>query len=275
MFSSFNDAINQEKKKGIQNNKDAERYLDFLSQLDSAKPEYKTFKKQTNKTILFFSKITKNNVFDNFIMFIIFLNMITMAIDYDGTSVEYSNILKIMNYIFTAIFIIECILKLLANGISGYFYYSWNKFDFFVVCASIIDLIVSNSLGPRVAFLKSFQIIRVLRVLRVTRVLRLVKSLKGLEKLLQTLKWSLQALGNVLILLLLVFFIFSILGCNLVQTRYEDYKDKFLYYDEYFNFDNFINAFLLVFRCATGENWGSVMMELANGMLIKYNTYKN
>lgn len=264
MFSSFNDAINLEKKKGIQNNQDAERYLDFLSQIESSNPEYKTFKKKTNKYVIFFTKITTHDLFDNFIMGVILINMIIMAIDYDNSSNEFTSVTKIFNYVFTAIFIIEAILKFLANGVSGYFYYSWNKFDFFVVTSSIADLIVTNSLGGNVAFLKSFQIIRVLRVLRVTRVLRLVKSLKGLEKLLQTLKYSLQALGNVLILLLLVLFIFSILGCFLVNTRYEDYPEYFENFNEFFNFNNFYNAFLLVFRCSTGENWGLVMMEIAS-----------
>jgi len=45
--------------------------------------------------------------------------------------------------IFTVIFIIEMILKLIAFG-SSYFNYGWNKFDFFVVCAAIFDIILNN-----------------------------------------------------------------------------------------------------------------------------------
>ena len=91
----------------------------------------------------------------------------------------------IANYIFTGIFIAECLLKISAYGFEGYFHSSWNQFDFFVVVATIVDIIVSNSGGIDASFLKSFQIIRVLRVLRVTRVLRLVKSLKNLEKVIK------------------------------------------------------------------------------------------
>ena len=47
--------------------------------------------------------------------------------------------LRISNYIFTAIFFIECVLKLLVYR-WAYFKTGWNKFDFFVVSASIIDL---------------------------------------------------------------------------------------------------------------------------------------
>ena len=106
--------------------------------------------------------------------------MILMAISFDGSSAKLSNYLKTLNYFFTIIFIIECLLKLFAYGIKPYFHISWNKFDFFVVLVSLIDWIVNNVDGIDASFLKSFQIIRVLKVLTVSRVLRLIKALKGL-----------------------------------------------------------------------------------------------
>lgn len=84
--------------------------------------------------------------------------------------------LKMTNYIFAAIFIIEAILKLIAYGIS-YFYNSWNKFDFFVVAASILDLILELLGGQSGGFLN---VTRVMRVLRVTRILRLAGRAKNL-----------------------------------------------------------------------------------------------
>ena len=136
-----------------------------------------------------------------------------MALNYEGSSPGYNLFLTIVNYIFTGIFILECIIKLLGYGFRPYFHSSWNKFDFFVVIASLVDLAVANVEGFDASFLKSFQIIRVLRVLRITRALRLIKSLKGLEQLIQTLSWSLSALANVLLLMLIFFCIFAILGC--------------------------------------------------------------
>lgn len=270
MFSTYNDAIQKEKKKGIQDDWHAQRYLDFLSLLSTAQPDYMTFRKKVGKWSILFSKITSNSLFENLIMTVIILNMITMAIDYDGSDPSYSSVLLKFNYFFTSIFICEFILKLLANGFGGYFYYGWNKFDCFVVCASILDISLSF-FNSNASFLKSFQILRVLRVLRVTRVLRLFKSLKGLEKILQTVQWSVQALGNVLILLLLVIFIFSVLGNFIVSFDQKDYPGDFVYFDEFFNFDNFYTGFLLVFRSATGENWNIVMMELVNNFVENNN----
>jgi len=169
LFSNYTEAINKEEKKGIQDNKLATRYLDYLKQLDTVSPDYYQFRKKTSKVQLFFSKITNFKFFDNFIMIIIIMNSITIAIEYEGSSSTYSEVLKVFNYFFTAIFIIECVLKLLANGIYRYFFVGWNIFDFIVVISSIIDLIIANVLGSNVNFIKSLQIIRVLRVMRVTR----------------------------------------------------------------------------------------------------------
>ena len=188
-----------------------------------------------------------------------------MALSFEGMSDEMINIMEIINLVFTAIFIIECVMKLIANGVKRYFYFAWNKFDFFVVSASILDLAVTYAFsGSNTAFLKSFQIFRVLRVLRVTRVLRLVRSLRGLEKLIQTLRWSLDALMNVMILLMLIFCIFSIIGCYLFDSvSFDKHPERFAVYNEYFNFKDFINSIILCFRTATGENWPMMMVEVA------------
>ena len=264
MFKYFNDAWSKEKKVG-ENDKKAEKYYDFLQQIELADPEYSTYLSPEEGTIKYYLVMVANSKFlDNFIMIIIVLNMIVMAINYDGTPSGYQSMLDTLNLIFTSIFIAEAVLKIAALGVFGYFYYGWNRFDFFVVIASIADLVIARIDGIDASFLKSFQIIRVLRVLRVTRVLRLVKSLKSLEKLLQTLRWSLNALANVFILMFLIFCIFAILGCYLYdQITYDKYKDDFVYMNNFYNFDNFYQAFLLCFRCATGEDWPSVMMELA------------
>ena len=264
MFKYFNDSWTREQKVA-DGDKKAAKYYDFLTQIEDAQPDYITYIKPREGSFRYkLRNFVDSSYFDNFIMAIIFLNMISMAMNYDDCDSGYEYILKFANWIFTGIFVLECILKLTAYGISGYFYYGWNKFDFFVVIASLLDIIIANIDGIDAAFLKSFQIIRVLRVLRVTRVLRLIKALKGLEKLLQTLSWSISALANVFILMFLMFCIFSILGCYLYDgLTYKKYMDKIVYMNQYSNLNNFYNSFLLVFRAATGEDWPGIMEELA------------
>lgn len=78
-------------------------------------------------------------------MICIILNIICMALSYETSPPEYPSILEGINYFFTSIFIIESILKITSVGIKGYWISSWNKFDFFVVIASIIDIIIAKA----------------------------------------------------------------------------------------------------------------------------------
>ena len=62
-----------------------------------------------------------------------------MALDHEGAGEDMLMFLRISNYFFTAIFLIECVLKLYVYRLP-YFETAWNKFDFFVVTSSLIDL---------------------------------------------------------------------------------------------------------------------------------------
>ena len=68
--------------------------------------------------------------------------MIQMAMLYETATTKYAKVLEYVNYIFTFIFTLEAILKLIAFG-SRYFISNWNKFDFFVVLSSILDIIMN------------------------------------------------------------------------------------------------------------------------------------
>ena len=264
MFRYFNEAYKRETKLA-EGDKKAPKYYDFLNQITSAESHYVIWVRPVKGTWRYYIReFCDSSFLDNFIMVIIILNMLTMALVFENCPPVYEEILTIINYIFTGIFIAECLVKLVGLGPVAYFHTGWNKFDFFVVVASILDIIIANIDGIDAAFLKSFQIIRVLRVLRITRALRLVKSLKGLEKLIQTLSWSISALMNVILLMILIYSIFAILGVYFYDgIDYEKYKSKFKVINEYYNLDNFYTAFLFTFRSATGEKWPYMMMELA------------
>lgn len=73
----------------------------------------------------------------------IILNIVQMAVSYQGQPQWYTSILDGVNYIFTVIFLAEAILKITAYGWS-YFGTAWNKFDFFVVCSSLMDVVMDQ-----------------------------------------------------------------------------------------------------------------------------------
>ena len=102
----------------------------------------------------------------------------------EGNKETTLKIISVTNYIFTVVFLIEAVFKAIAFG-STYFNNSWNKFDFFVVSASLFDVALEFmnfeaggflSVGPKIA--------RVMRVLRVTRILRLAGKAESLQAIL-------------------------------------------------------------------------------------------
>jgi len=54
------------------------------------------------------------------------------------------------------------------------------------------------------------------------------------------------------------------MGCYIFdQIKYKDYHTGFATVNEFYNFDNFYNAFLMVFRCTSGESWPLIMLEFS------------
>lgn len=75
-------------------------------------------------------------------MICIILNIVTMAMAYETSTKEFDIVLLDINLGFTFVFMAECVLKLLGYGFFGYFYSGWNRFDFFVICTSLLDIIL-------------------------------------------------------------------------------------------------------------------------------------
>ena len=65
--------------------------------------------------------------------------MLTMGMSFETSSTTVNDVLKGVNLVFSAIFLVEAVLKLVAFG-GSYFQNSWNKFDFFVVVTSFGDV---------------------------------------------------------------------------------------------------------------------------------------
>ncbi len=204
-----------------------------------------------------FFKLINNTYFDIFILVSIILNIITMGLSYDDSSQDYTDVLKYVNWGFSAIFLIEMILKHLGLGFKRYWFSGWNQFDAFVVFASVIDIVFDILEQSVISFLRvGPQLARVFRVLRVSRLFKLVKKFENLQKIINVLIFSLPALFNVGALLCLVYFIYAILGTFLFQNVALGEV-----IDENFNFKNFSYSLITLFRSSTGEDWWYIMFD--------------
>ena len=202
--------------------------------------------------------IITNIYFEAFIAIIILLNMVQMAMLYNGQPSTYESALSIINYVFTGIFTVEILLKLVGFG-CNFWYEAWNIFDFIVVICSYVDIIFSNLLGSSLRMLRvGPQLLRVLRVLRVARLFRLVRKYKRLQAIMEIIQLCIPSVMNVFALLALVMFIYAILGCYLFYDVTEGEVIEDIY-----NFTNFGRAMMLCLGMATGEDWNSYMFDCA------------
>ena len=116
--------------------------------------------------------------------------------------------------IFTVLFTVECMIKIIARGFilhkHAYLRDVWNWLDFVVVISSVISVLVQY-----VGEAEQLGAIQFLRTVRVFRPLRTMKRIKGMRPLINTLAKAFENLGKVLFLLSFFFIVFAILGHEL------------------------------------------------------------
>lgn len=114
---------------------------------------------------------------------------------------------------FTAIFTIEMLAKVIANGfILGkecYMKSGWNVMDGLLVTISLIDIVITMFArsSPKI-----FGMLKAFRLLRALRPLRVISRAPGLKLVVQTLLYSLRPIGNIVLISCTFIIIFGILG---------------------------------------------------------------
>uniref|UniRef100_A0A671YW50 Voltage-dependent L-type calcium channel subunit alpha n=1 Tax=Sparus aurata TaxID=8175 RepID=A0A671YW50_SPAAU len=183
-----------------------------------------------------------------YVMFVlIILNTLCLAIQHHGQSHLFNYAMDILNMVFTGVFTVEMILKLIAFKPRNYFADAWNTFDALIVVGSVVDIAITEinegthctpSLIKLIDYITcSFFIVCVLMLhlhalhpplqntedsarisitfFRLFRVMRLVKLLsrgEGIRTLLWTFIKSFQALPYVALLIAMLFFIYAVIG---------------------------------------------------------------
>ncbi|KYQ53200.1 Voltage-dependent T-type calcium channel subunit alpha-1I [Trachymyrmex zeteki] len=212
-----------------------------------------------SKARLFVHNVVTSKYFDLAIAAVIGLNVVTMAMEFYMMPKALTYALKIFNYFFTAVFILESLMKLVALGIQLYLKDKWNQLDVGIVILSVVGIVLEEVESKIIPINPT--IIRVMRVLRIARVLKLLKMAKGIRALLDTVMQALPQVGNLGLLFFLLFFIFAALGVELFGRLEcnDDMPCQGL--GEHAHFSNFGMAFLTLFRVATGDNWNGIMKD--------------
>ncbi|XP_052414542.1 voltage-dependent T-type calcium channel subunit alpha-1I-like [Carassius gibelio] len=145
-------------------------------------------------------------------MMVILLNCVTLGMYQPCENIDCSSercqILQAFDAFIYIFFALEMVVKMVALGIFGRCSYlgdTWNRLDFFIVMAGVVEY----SLDLQNVNLTA---IRTVRVLRPLKAINRVPSMRILVNLLLD---TLPMLGNVLLLCFFVFFIFGIIGVQL------------------------------------------------------------
>ncbi|XP_076796516.1 voltage-dependent L-type calcium channel subunit alpha-1C isoform X15 [Arvicanthis niloticus] len=212
-----------------------------------------------------------NSTYFEYLMFVlILLNTICLAMQHYGQSCLFKIAMNILNMLFTGLFTVEMILKLIAFKPKGYFSDPWNVFDFLIVIGSIIDVILSETnpaehtqCSPSMSAEENSRIsITFFRLFRVMRLVKLLSRGEGIRTLLWTFIKSFQALPYVALLIVMLFFIYAVIGMQVFgKIALNDTTEI----NRNNNFQTFPQAVLLLFRCATGEAWQDIMLACMPG----------
>ena len=137
--------------------------------------------------------------------------------------------LLLTNYMITAIFFIEMVIKIVAFGFCigrhAYLKSIWNIIDFSLVFVSLVDIVISIVARNHVRILS---LLKILRIMRTLRPLRLINNAPGLKLVVTSLLSSLRLIGNTVLICCAFFLIFSILGVQVSWTENDKMESFFL-----------------------------------------------
>uniref|UniRef100_A0A8C6KMV8 Voltage-dependent N-type calcium channel subunit alpha-1B n=1 Tax=Nothobranchius furzeri TaxID=105023 RepID=A0A8C6KMV8_NOTFU len=195
-------------------------------------------------------KFVVSSPFEYAIMTLIALNTVVLMMKFYDAPAEYESMLKYLNIIFTGLFTLECILKIIAFNPLNYLKQPWNVFDFVTVIGSITDILFTeiNNKMINLSFLRLFRAARLIKLLRQGYTIRI---------LLWTFVQSFKALPYVCLLIAMLFFIYAIIGMQVFGNIKLNEETAINHHN---NFQTFFQALTLLFRSATGEAWHEIML---------------
>ena len=145
--------------------------------------------------------------FDYTIIVLILLSSLMLILDnpLNDPASRYSKVLEYIDFIFTFLFLVEALIKIVALGFfyssieaNAYILNGWNILDFVVVSASLFDVFVMIQNTDSVDT-EQLQSLKALRALRALRPLRMISRNEGMRLVVNALFASIPSMTNVLI----------------------------------------------------------------------------
>jgi voltage-gated sodium channel len=158
--------------------------------------------------VRFCADLADASAFNIFIFGVILANAVVLGLEtYPAVVREVAGLLRTLNDVFLAIFVVELGIRLVSFGSrpQDFFRSGWNIFDFLVVVASLAPGLRENAL--------------LLRLARLARILRVVRLLPDLRVLTIAIGRSIPGVMSLTVLALLVVFIYGMVGWTIFNEH--------------------------------------------------------
>lgn len=184
--------------------------------------------------IAFFRWLTKNPVWDTFILLCIVANAAILGWDaHYGEAGPYHDQIELWNNYFLYIFTAELVLEFWAQGPRAYFRNGWNWFDMIVV---------------GICYVATSPAISALRTLRVMRVFRLISAVPQMRRVVEALFSALPGIMATFAILSIVFYIGAVMATTLFHNEV--------------GFRDLGESALKLFALTQFDGWGDTITQL-------------
>lgn len=176
-------------------------------------------------------RFVESNQFQNFIIFLILFNAITLGLETSQFGKSNADILHTLDTTILLIFTVELMLKLIVYR-SSFFRSGWNWFDF---------IIVAISWAPTSGALS------VLRAFRILRVLRLLSVVPQMRRVIGALGHSLPGMASVVGVLSVIFYVSAVLTTKIFGSHIDANMQEW--------FGSIGSSAYTLFQVMTLESW--------------------
>ena len=205
--------------------------------------------------------ILEREYFNNAIIIVIIVAGINVGVQ-SYPAMDKLVFFKVLDFLILLAFILECVLKVAAEGIRPMRYFlgpewAWNTFDFLVIFFSVYFSHDEMANGTYFAVQSGGEqeggsdnggsSVALLRLVRLARLGKLIKKIPPLQMIMSGLLGGLSSITYILLLLFLVFYLYAIVGMMLYKKG------------DPFHFGSLPIALLNLFRISLLENWSDIM----------------
>ena len=186
-------------------------------------------------------------------MLIIVMNTIMLAFDrYPEPSNDQQFIFYVLNIVFTVIFGLEVLIKILALSVRGFLRDRFNIFDTIVVIISVIELNLDSGSGSSLGALRAVRLFRIFKIFRAGDLRVLIDSIGA----------TFLGMGNYTVLLMLFIYLYALLGMQFFAGKFT-FGDNGLFDSNGMvpreNFDTIWEAFITIVIIMIGDGWNIIM----------------